>query len=504
MGSDPNRAPSGRYAMTHSRRLRLAATALCTLFAAGAATAKTYRVTDLGLPAGSDEDFAVAYAGGINARGDVVANVFRPRPAGGGWQGFLWRDGVARPVGDGAGRTLAIGLNDAGQVVGHTEVEAADGSPRDVPFLFTPDDAAGGTLTRLPTLNPADARNASGIAQGINAAGTIVGAANAEDASGVYAGLVPARFSAAGAVRLPALVEGNGYTPSAGAVAINDAGTIAGFAQAFAQDGLSLAYHAVRIEGDTVQDLGSLDAEGRGYSFAAGINAAGQIAGYAQSFGADGSDTGTRAVIWDGGRILELGTLGRQTAVDPKTFTAFASGYSSAAGLNMSGQAVGKSLAFDADGEPVGEHGFLYEDGKIADLNTLLEPGGDWVVEAASGINDAGQIAATATGPKGTRAVLLTPVLGPQEAALYPRMVAAGRTTRLTLQLGRKAAVARVVSLAASSAVVKVPTRVVVPAGRNSVTIPVTAAPGKRVRPVTLSVTVGPMKMRATLRAMPM
>ncbi|MDX2293624.1 MULTISPECIES: hypothetical protein, partial [Streptomyces] len=125
---------------------------------------------------------------------------------------------------------------------------------------------------------------------------------------------------------------------------------------------------------------------------------AGQIAGYAQSFGADGTDTGTRAVIWDGTKVVDLGTLGQQTAADPKTSTAFTFGYSSAAGLNLSGQAVGKSLAFDADGETVGEHGFLYEDGKITDLNGMLEPGTDWVVVSANGINDAGQIAATATG----------------------------------------------------------------------------------------------------------
>lgn len=488
--------------MTTLRPIALAATALSTLLAAGTATAKTYKVTPIDIPAGVDAGAASAYAGGINARGDVIGNIFVPTPGGTNWRGFLWRDGAVRAVG--GDNTTAIGLNDAGQVVGKTQVTAADTAPRVVPFLFTPDAVGGGTLSVLPTLNPADARNANGIAQGINNGGTIVGSADAADASGVYAGLVPALFAASGAARLPALVEGNGYTPSAGAVGVNDAGTIAGFAQAFAKDGVSLAYHAVRIAGDAVQDLGSLDAEGRGYSFAAGINAAGQIAGYAQSFGADGTDTGTRAVIWDGTKVVDLGTLGQQTAADPKTSTAFTFGYSSAAGLNLSGQAVGKSLAFDADGETVGEHGFLYEDGKITDLNGMLEPGTDWVVVSANGINDAGQIAATATGSGGTRAVLLTPVLGPQEAALYPRMVAAGRTTNVTFLVGKKAPTARIITLSSSSPTVKVPARVTLPAGRTSVVIPVTATPGKQTRATTLSVTMGAMKMRATLRAQPM
>jgi hypothetical protein len=54
---------------------------------------------------------------------------------------------------------------------------------------------------------------------------------------------------------------------------------------------------------------------------------------------------------------------------------------------------------------------FVYFNGRMYDLNTLLETGG-WKITGVGQINDAGQIAATGTygGQTITYALLLTPV----------------------------------------------------------------------------------------------
>ena len=44
------------------------------------------------------------------------------------------------------------------------------------------------------------------------------------------------------------------------------------------------------------------------------------------------------------------------------------------------------------------------------DLTSLIDPGSGWIITDATGINDAGQIAATGCGPPGCHALLLTPV----------------------------------------------------------------------------------------------
>jgi probable HAF family extracellular repeat protein len=65
--------------------------------------------------------------------------------------------------------------------------------------------------------------------------------------------------------------------------------------------------------------------------------------------------------------------------------------YSSARGINDSGQVVGQS---DLGGEP---HAFLYSNGQMQDLGTL--PGGDY--SEAFGINDSGQVVGYASTPSG-------------------------------------------------------------------------------------------------------
>jgi probable HAF family extracellular repeat protein len=71
--------------------------------------------------------------------------------------------------------------------------------------------------------------------------------------------------------------------------------------------------------------------------------------------------------------MIDLGTLG--------------GGSSYAYGVNDSGEVVGYSWL--ADGE---QHAFLYDDGKMLDLNSLIPANSGWELLDAYGINDAGQI----------------------------------------------------------------------------------------------------------------
>jgi probable HAF family extracellular repeat protein len=94
------------------------------------------------------------------------------------------------------------------------------------------------------------------------------------------------------------------------------------------------------------------------------MNSSGDVAGYAV-----GPDGGRRAVVWRGGTVIDLGTLG---GADSEAF-----------GINDDGRVVGY-----ADTAAAAWRAFLYSDGVMTDLGTL--PGG--TASVATGINAAGRI----------------------------------------------------------------------------------------------------------------
>jgi probable HAF family extracellular repeat protein len=117
------------------------------------------------------------------------------------------------------------------------------------------------------------------------------------------------------------------------------------------------------------------------------INASGQVAGVSTVVGG-----GYHAFITRNGHMFDLGTL--------------AGGYSNGLGINPTGQVVGSSdgRAFVTD---------LYG---MNDLNTLLVASATgWTLEAATAINDAGQITGYGLLEGQRLAFLLTP-----EAAIVP------------------------------------------------------------------------------------
>ncbi|HXJ94453.1 MAG TPA: DUF3466 family protein [Terriglobia bacterium] len=157
----------------------------------------------------------------------------------------------------------------------------------------------------------------------------------------------------------------------------------------------------------TVTDLGPASNNSSG---ARGINAAGQITGYANS-----SSTKSGVFLYTGGKMKSLGTLGGTTGIgfainalgqvagystlSDGTYRGFisaggklksvgtlASTYSDAEGINDVGQVTGASSS--ADGET---HPYLYSNGKLTDLGTLGSHA-TWAWNTGEAVNNSGEV----------------------------------------------------------------------------------------------------------------
>jgi len=116
-------------------------------------------------------------------------------------------------------------------------------------------------------------------------------------------------------------------------------------------------------------------------------NAAGNISGQIAGLGIG------NAFIYGNGTYTSIGVLG-----DYQDY---------ATSINSGGQVVG----YLTTGEYTAGTAFIYSDGTLATLNSLMT-GSGWSFDQASGINDLGQIVGTGENPSGqTDAFLLTPVV---------------------------------------------------------------------------------------------
>ena len=137
-----------------------------------------------------------------------------------------------------------------------------------------------------------------------------------------------------------------------------------------------------------MHDLGTLGGQ---FSFGKHINNAGWVAGDSSKSG--DSRTQTHAFVWDGS-LHDVGTLGGSRSV--------------ANGINASGQVIG----FANTANNAAEHAFLWEDGKLYDLNDLIDPKDplrDVTLTRAHDINDLGQIVATGVQSGKFRSFILSP-----------------------------------------------------------------------------------------------
>lgn len=228
-----------------------------------------------------------------------------------------------------------------------------------------------------------------------NDGGTIIGDFGASGTAGQEALM----WAAPGyeEVLLPALPCDSCVRGDVIANGINQSGTIVG--HSVYAIGMTTAPSVVAVEwqSGTVTMLGSLQASGA--SDAYGINSGGDIVGASRVGSAAGAPT--HAILIHEGAMTDLGTLPGDTN-------------SSAVSVNDAGQIVGTS----DDGNT--QRAFLYEDGKMHDLNALIDPTGPLVgqvdLQAAASISSNGWIAVNGTdsrdtGPNAdtTRGFLLIP-----------------------------------------------------------------------------------------------
>lgn len=277
-------------------------------------------------------------------------------------------------------RTRPWGINDSGEVVGHSLPQGAN------PRAFRWNLGVG----IQPLSQPSGSQESRAL--DINAAGQIVG--------WFQHGGVPTLNRACiwdGDQRLELPTLGGPHSYGMG---INGSGVAVGYSYPSDQP----AWHAFRYEGGTMTDLGTL---GGTNSLAYDISDSGQVVGYAQT-----SDNVYHAVIWNGS-ITDLGE-GTANAIssrehvvgvlsvggDPNAFLHDDSGThvlgvpagfegSEAIGLNSDDTVVGYAWT-------AGLHNAYVWDanGLAANLNDLVPVDFEWTLEQATDINGAGQIVA--------------------------------------------------------------------------------------------------------------
>ena len=366
--------------------LRLVTVGLASWLCAAPAMAAGWILTDLGTLGGSR-----SVADGLNNAGQVVGYA---EAADGTPYPVIWSGGVATALSTRPGRALA--LSAAGVAAGN--VTSADGLRLDATLL------SGGHAYDLGTFGGSFSN-----AVAVNDSGQVVGYARTPDekdhaflatASGMVdlgtfggqhsyayginqAGLVVgSAFNASGTSRC-FLSTGGGLIdpgtlggPACNALAVNDAGQVTGNSSTSAGSG-----HAFILDSRGMVDLGTL---GGSSSLGYAINRHGHVVGASRT-----AANQLHAFLHDGTRMIDLGTLGGTT--------------STATGVNASGQVVGNSTLANGSKQP-----FFFSNGVMVNVNSLV-PGLSNVDATRLYLNDAGQIAGTGAIGGKQRAFVLTP-----------------------------------------------------------------------------------------------
>ena len=208
---------------------------------------------------------------------------------------------------------------------------------------------------------------------------------------------------------------------------LNDAGTIVGYATVY-DPTFGWVDKAARFVGGSLIQMGTL---GGHFSYAYGISADGRIVGCSTL----ANDTGPHAFLWQGGTFHDLGTLGgtvsqayaMNSAGDVVGWSKLASGapraalFTTDAGGNVLTRTNLGSLgtssyayAINSQRQIVGvsaAKAFLWQDGVMQDLNTLIPAGSNWQLDAAWAINEHGQIVGVGRLLGFPRAFLLEPAV---------------------------------------------------------------------------------------------
>ena len=334
-------------------------TALSAIVFTMVASARTYTITDIGLPAAS-----TSLATGINAAGQVSGFSTTITNSTRAWR---YTPGVGTvDLGTfGGADTRALSLNNAGQVSGYS----TDTNGMAHGFIFS-----GGGLTDIGGFGA----GADVFPQHINAAGQVAGFSFITNDDRPFLYTAPNTFANLGTIS-------NAMLPAtAAAYGMNDAGRVVGIGTG--AGGFNRAFRTTT--NGMLEELGTL---GGDESWAYAINNSNQIAGSASFVSTD-----THAFLFsDDAGMTDLGTLGGYTS------TAFA--------VDNGGNVVGTAENANRD-----LRAFAWSPGSgMQDLNQLIPVNSSWVLTEARGINDAGQITGNGLFNGLQRAFLLTPNSGP-------------------------------------------------------------------------------------------
>ncbi len=382
----------------------------------GWAQSVRYEVTDLGAPIGgatngaalNNVGQATGDSGNTGAPGGVGAQVFRFDPDEGM---IILNDGP---------ELMSLGqvINDVGQVAG--VICVTDELPCDW-RLFRHTDGVGLEILGVLGTGP------SITAQRINGSGDVVGQSRFGPSSLSHAFLFTDQD---GLIDLGTLGGG----PISDALDVNDARQVVGRTSIGEGGGL----HAFLWQDGVMQDLGTL---GGNNSTAMGINDAGQIVGgadfadqtehafrYAPAVGMvdlhpPAADSSRGLLINDSGMVAGTFRIGGTTRAfrfsdqmgfvdigvfDPDEGSVLVEPVD----MNASGQIVGRALNIDFEAII---RVFVWAPGTgLVDLNTAIDAGlREVVLEAAVGINDAGEILVNGRVDGENRSLLLRPITGP-------------------------------------------------------------------------------------------
>jgi probable HAF family extracellular repeat protein len=83
--------------------------------------------------------------------------------------------------------------------------------------------------------------------------------------------------------------------------------------------------------------------------------------------------------------------------------------YAAAQAINSTGREIVGTSTVPSGGGYLVYHAFVYGAGRMADLNKLIPAGSGWVLQSATGLNDAGEIVGYGTYKGQLRGFLLTP-----------------------------------------------------------------------------------------------
>jgi probable HAF family extracellular repeat protein len=360
-----------------------------------------YRVINLGTLGGSSSaGIGINELGWITGASNLSGDTTE--------EATLWAYGLKIPLKTLGGPNSAVlfpSKSNTGLVVGVSETAALDpnGEEWSCSFFFpsvTGHTCVGfiwkvGLMSPLPTLG-----GPNGFAAGINDFGRIVGWAENNFHDPTCAGangrnqvlqFEPVIWGADGKIQkqLPPLPG----DPDGAAVAINNAGEVVGISGTCDQAvGRFSAKHAVAWQNGTVRDLGDLG--GVAWNTPDAINNLGDVVGFSNLPGGNPGGFHFHAVYWPksgsgpdcGGRCIDLGTL-------PQDFL------SEATGINNRGQIVGVSIGGSS---PFGSSAFLWQNGKLVNLNSLVVPSTTLQLISTGDINDRGVITGSAIDPNST------------------------------------------------------------------------------------------------------